>query len=148
MKERLENPRAVGTPGDGRSRVAVAAVAGLSVVGVLLAGCGVVSGETGWLLSGAAVSLLALIAQRWWLRTRAGRADAALADVWAGTPAPDETRAARLLTLLEDWEALEEQRGSANFDPWALQSLRNEIRQVVESDPALAELFTRLRAAA
>jgi hypothetical protein len=46
-------------------------------------------------------------------------------------------RIRRLAELLSEWEQLERARGSAEFDPWALQEIRNEIRTAVKRDPVL-----------
>jgi len=50
-------------------------------------------------------------------------------------------RVSNLVTLLKEWECLERSRGSENFDPWAWQSARNEIRSAVLGDPKLERLF-------
>ena len=47
----------------------------------------------------------------------------------------------QLVDLLQQWEELEHGRGSPNFDPWAVQAVRHDIRAVVEADPTLERLF-------
>jgi hypothetical protein len=46
-----------------------------------------------------------------------------------------------LAKLLVEWDGLECERGSTRFDPWALQSVRNEIRALVAGDSKLERLF-------
>jgi len=53
----------------------------------------------------------------------------------------DAGRVGGLVKLLHEWDGLERARGSSGFDPWALQSLRNEIRIAVRDDPSLERLF-------
>jgi hypothetical protein len=50
-------------------------------------------------------------------------------------------RAGELVALLKEWDGLERKRGSAGFDPWALQTVRSEIRSAVHENPALEQLF-------
>ena len=50
-------------------------------------------------------------------------------------------RVSGLVRLLHELEVMERSRGTANFDPWALQSTRNEIRSAVHGDPTLERLF-------
>jgi hypothetical protein len=50
-------------------------------------------------------------------------------------------RVSGVVKLLREWDALEQARGSADFDPWALQSARHEIRNAINEDPALERLF-------
>jgi hypothetical protein len=47
----------------------------------------------------------------------------------------------QLVGLLRQWEELEHGRGSPDFDPWAVQAVRHDIRAVVEADPTLERLF-------
>jgi len=47
----------------------------------------------------------------------------------------------QLVGLLQQWEQLEHGRGSPDFDPWAVQAVRHDIRAVVEADPTLEQLF-------
>lgn len=46
-----------------------------------------------------------------------------------------------LARLLREWERIERTRGSRSFDPWELQGVRSELREVVRDDPALRQLF-------
>ena len=46
-----------------------------------------------------------------------------------------------LVKLLREWDEQERSRGTAKFDPWALQSTRTEIREAIHGDPDLERLF-------
>jgi hypothetical protein len=69
----------------------------------------------------------------------------AIDEMGADAPPLDPARAAELFDLLTEWEELEAKRGSPEFDPWALQVLRNNIRVTVEKDPALETLFREIQ---
>lgn len=60
----------------------------------------------------------------------------------------EETSFGRLARLLRELDQLERRRGSAKFDPWAVQSLRNEIRGMIADDPTLGRLLESHRRAA
>ncbi len=117
--------------------------------GILLTIAGFLAAQAQLALAGLGALAIAGVS-RAWLKQRGELepAERALDTIVARTPPPDEMRGHELLLLLEQWEALEGKRGTADFDPWALQALRNDIRRVVESDPALAQLFTELQRAA
>lgn len=53
----------------------------------------------------------------------------------------DEAVARHLLALIREWRRLEQRRGHPDFDPWASQSVRHDIKEVLEEDPALRRLF-------
>lgn len=146
MKEPLDSHREFNTPAEMLSRATFLATLGAVALGLLLMIAGVVVWRPEWAFVGLAVLALACTG-RAWLQRRGELAptERSFERLWAGAPAPDEERAAQLMTLLGQWEAMEEKRGAPDFDPWALQELRNEIRRVVESDPALEQLFDRLR---
>jgi hypothetical protein len=55
--------------------------------------------------------------------------------------AGESARVGGLVSVLREWDAQEQARGSANFDPWALQSARHELRNAILEDPALKQLF-------
>jgi len=102
-------------------------------------------------LVGAGALLLAIAGlTRSWLRRR-GKFDDAEGKLHqfaeAGAPA-DAERVAELVRLLRKWDQLESRRGSAAFDPWAVQVIRHDIRNMVETDPALESLFHDSRRAA
>lgn len=69
----------------------------------------------------------------------------ALEEIADEADALDPARVSELAQLLTQWEQMEAKRGSRDFDPWALQALRNEIRRVVEKDPALESLFREIQ---
>jgi hypothetical protein len=112
-------------------------LAGVISRGYLLLAGGLVALGIGWLL-------------RDWLRRREQLAPAAevFDRVAKFAEEAEETRVARLVGLLHEWEALEERRGTAAFDPWALQAVRHDIAAAIEQDPALVGLFRALRSAA
>jgi len=53
----------------------------------------------------------------------------------------DEESSMRLMELIDRRDVIEGRRGSAEFDPWALQNVRHEINELVKAKPALAELL-------
>jgi hypothetical protein len=68
--------------------------------------------------------------------------DALMAREHAGTaedPATEDV--AELITLLRQWDAMEQKRGTPEFEPWALQAWRREIRMLLERSPGLQRLF-------
>lgn len=148
MKHRLESHREFNSPAVMLERATFLAILAALAGGILLTIVGVVAWQPHWSAAGLGVVGLAW-AGRAWLQRRGefGPAERALADMGETGAALDSARVAELMALLERWEQMEAKRGSAEFDPWALQSVRNEIRVVVESDPALAELFSRLQRA-
>ena len=75
-------------------------------------------------------------------------AESALGDVGHAKPPVDASQVAGLVQLLREWEALESRRGSPGFDPWALQSVRHDIRVIIDENPALEGLFHAHRHAA
>ncbi len=117
--------------------------------GVLLVIAGVLSHR--WLLLLGGVTALAagwLMREGLRKRERLEPAARALDAVPKMGSAAEETRLARLVVLLREWDALEQRRGTAAFDPWAVQAVRNDIVAVIEQDPALLSLFRAHRHAA
>jgi hypothetical protein len=114
--------------------------------GVLLLLAGVIA-KNYFLLIGGVAALAACWLLRDWLRRRERFEPAAqvLDRVSRLAAQAEETCVARLVVLLREWEALEERRGTAGFDPWAIQAVRNDIAAVIEQDPALVTLFSALR---
>ncbi len=91
---------------------------------------------------GTAVLLVALVAREWLRRQgQLTAAETAFNAIAQSEPPLDALRVAELVRLLQEWERAELKRGSADFDPWAVQSLRHDIRVMVEKDPALDRLF-------
>jgi hypothetical protein len=99
------------------------------------------------LLAGAGVSGAIALAARAVLRERmpAGLNTETVFDEETisleGSGTVESRRIAGLMSLLREWDALEQARGSADFDPWALQSARHEIRNAIGEDPTLERLF-------
>ena len=60
-------------------------------------------------------------------------------DVLAGLCGEPEVE--HLVLLLKQWDDLEHRRGSPEFDPWAVQAVRHDIRAAIERNPALERLF-------
>ena len=59
-----------------------------------------------------------------------------------GEPLPNhEESSMRLMDLIDRRDVIEGRRGSAEFDPWALQEVRHEINELVKANPALTELL-------
>lgn len=149
MKKELPSDREFNTPAEMVVRATFLGMLGALAGGILLTLAGIWAAEAKLSLAGMGVLSVALVG-RAWLQSRGEleSADRALDRIAESGPAPDEARGHELLALLEQWEALEQKRGSPDFDPWALQVLRNDIRRVVESDPALNRIFTDLQRAA
>ena len=149
MKDPLPHEREFNTPAEMLSRAAFLAMLATLSAGILLTIAGLVAAEIRLALAGLGALAMAG-GSRAWLQRRGEleSVERSLEDIVERTPPLDETRGRHLLELLQEWEALEQKRGSPDFDPWALQALRNDIRQVVESDPALAHLFHELQRAA
>lgn len=59
-----------------------------------------------------------------------------LADVDTGDP-----QVQRLVALVQAWRKLEDKRGSPEFDPWAVQAVRHDVKAVLDESPALRRLF-------
>jgi hypothetical protein len=91
-----------------------------------------------------ALALAGLV--REWLRRNdhLSHVQRVIEEIAAEAPPLDPARTAQLAKLLTEWEAMEAKRGSPEFDPWALQALRNDIRNAVERDPALESLFREI----
>jgi hypothetical protein len=132
-----------------RARGAAVGKAAAIGFGIFLIVTGALAAESHW--SAAGVVVLAGMCVGWFLsqRQQPGVPSESVFEVLTQqNPPPDEARGRELLAMLEEWEALEEKRGTPEFDPWALQALRNDIRKVVDSDPALSQLFSELQRAA
>lgn len=149
MKERLPTDRELSPPGELCARATLLVMLVAVACGILLTIAGVVRAQPHWSATGLLVVGLAWV-MRSWLQRRddAPPAGPGLNELLQETPPLSDSRAAELVSLLDEWEAMEAKRGSPEFDPWALQVLRNDIRRTVASDPALEELFTRLQRAA
>ena len=110
--------------------------------GVLLTLAGAASHDVRLLGFGVATLVVSLLSREWLRRQgKLGEVEAALNNVARAEPSLDAERVAELVRLLQEWEQLEQKRGSAEFDPWAVQALRHDIRVMVEKNPALDRLF-------
>jgi hypothetical protein len=141
MKSRWDESE-FNTPQEMLVRASYLACLVLFTAGILATLAGAASHNVPLVLLGfAALGLAAL--SRGWLR-RHGHFDAAEAafnEVARLEPPLDVARVTELIRLLREWEAAEKKRGSPEFDPWTVQSLRHDIRAMVETDPALERLF-------
>jgi hypothetical protein len=149
MDDPLHSDREFNTPAEMLTRATFLGVLTALTAGILLTIAGFLAAELRLSLAGMVALGLAGAGRAWLQRQPDSEpAERALEAIAENAPPLDETRGRELLSLLEQWEALEQKRGSPEFDPWALQALRNDIRKIVESDPALSQLFTELQRAA
>jgi hypothetical protein len=148
MKPRSNSESEFNSPAEMLTRATFLGVLATLAAGILLTVAGLLSAEIRLAAAGL-ITLGLAAAGRAWLQRRDELDPVQHAlEVMETGMSPDESRGRELLALLEEWEAAEQKRGTPDFDPWALQALRNDIRRVVESDPALAQLFTELQRAA
>lgn len=149
MKHPVPTEREFNTPAEMLSRATFLAMLAALSAGILLTVAGLITAEMRLALAGLGTLVLAG-ASRVWLHRRGEleSVERSLEEIVERAPPVDETHGRQLFELLQEWEALEQKRGSADFDPWALQALRNDIRKLIEGDPALAQLFNELRRAA
>ena len=146
MKTRPQDPREFNTPAEMLARGLLLMLLASSAAGILLVLAGFITQLWHLLVAGLGSLAVAALTRHWLQRT--GKLDSAdvTFDVESGSyPGADDTRVAELVRLLQEWEAMEKKRGSAGFDPWALQSMRHDIRALVESDRALDELLSARR---
>jgi hypothetical protein len=110
--------------------------------GILLTLAGAASHDARLFGGGAATLVVSMLSREWLQRRgRLSEAENAFNAVAEVKPGLDAQHVAELVRLLQEWEQLEKKRGSADFDPWAVQALRHDIRVMVEKDPALDRLF-------
>jgi hypothetical protein len=123
-------------------RAAYLAMLAAFLGGVILVVTGLVSGQWRLVAAGIGAWVVGALTRGWLRRTgKWAQADAAFNAMTACGPPVNESRVAELVALLRQWEAHEQKRGSAEFDPWALQVVRNDIRALVADDPALEQLL-------
>ena len=145
MPKPTPRPAKTNTPSEILVRLALVLSLFVVVAGLALFLTGWASQRAAPVLGGLACLLVAmggLVALRTW-------APAATAAGLDFDPIPsDPTHASagdrpveQLVGLLQQWEQLEHGRGSPDFDPWAVQAVRHDIRAVVEADPTLEQLF-------
>jgi hypothetical protein len=125
-------------------RVVLLAYLSAMAIGCILAFYGAIFMRADFLV-GAAISGVVVLAARSFLRDRLAASETDIAAFGEDTISSVENecdgRVGELVELLREWDGLERSRGTADFDPWALQSARNEIRLAVQSDPTLERLF-------
>ena len=104
--------------------------------GSLLILLGAVLGDLG-LLGGGIVALAVAGGAREWLVSgdRLEGASEALRTFLGGERLTPE--AVEMMRLMRECEALERLRGTRGFDPWAVQALRHDMRELVARDPSL-----------
>lgn len=113
--------------------------------GILLILGGMVTRSLPLLGFGLSALALAGVVREWLRRNdRLTHVQRVIEEIAADSPPLDPAGTAELARLLTEWEDMEAKRGSPEFDPWALQALRNDIRKTVERDPALESLFREI----
>ena len=148
MNGHLPGNRDFNTPAEMLARAMFMGMLVALTTGILLMIAGLVGEQPRLLLAGLGALGITWVARTWLHRSGALDSSAAAAVAMIDTAGFNEDHGRELLRLLEEWEKLEQQRGSPEFDPWALQVVRNDIRKVVESDPALTRMFDELQRAA
>lgn len=134
--------------GGAGGRLAVAAYLGSLSLGIALLFVGACQASLAVLAFGA---LALLAAGGFWMTIREN-ASAEMVDALsseAGEPHVPAARAsnpggpkiAELASLLHELNALEGKRGSGHFDPWALQSVRSDIRLLVLSSAEIRSVL-------
>lgn len=102
-------------------------------------------GDLSLLLSAVPVGGVGLVLRNWLRRHSEARLEEEEFPVEeAGSSsreASDGGSAGELAGLLADLKRMEEARRSRDFDPWALQSLRAEIRELVKADPGVRRVL-------
>ena len=146
VKNRFNDPYELNTPAEMLARAALILMLLGFAGGTVLVVAGLVLQQ--WQLLGAGGGAwTAGVCIRRWLK-HAGQFEAAKESLDAlGEPTtqPASSSVAELTELLRQWEALEQQRGTPGFDPWALQAIRHDIRELVARDPALDALFQEFK---
>jgi hypothetical protein len=122
-------------------RMAYLACLGCLTSGMVLTLIGMLSGEMGVLIVGLGSMAIGGLTRECLRRSGYhGISDLVLANWMQGGAMPSPDRVAEFIALLREHDALERQRGAPEFDPWALQVLRNEIRAMIRKDPVLEQL--------
>lgn len=103
---------------------------------------GALGGQRPPIVVGLITLLIAGVCRIWLQREkRFAAASEALEAIVGGGEAHSPERVAHLVSLLKQWDELELKRGSPEFDPWAVQALRHDIRAAIQENPALERLF-------
>lgn len=112
------------------------------MAGLPMLGGGAIAQDSRWALAGAVALVLSGLAREWLQKTGSwAKVEEEFEAIAHVREAPDPEPARQLAELLQQWQRLEQRRGGREFDPWALQAVRREIREVVDGDPALQQLF-------
>ena len=143
MKTDPPDPRLeFNTPAEMLERATYLAFLGAGVAGLSLLIVSAVTRDPRYLASAVIALLISSLARDWLRRHQKLKPAAEALDAFAtGERLVEGTEVNQLLSLLREWDALEQKRGSPDFDPWAVQALRNDIQRVVTKDPALNRLF-------
>ena len=137
------------TPQEMLVRVAFLVCLAGFTAGILLMLAGAAGHDLRLVGLGAASLGLAGLARSWLsARGKFGEAEATLHEFAEAGESSEAARVAELVRLLRKWDQLESKRGSPAFDPWAVQVIRHDIRAMIETDPALENLFHDSRHAA
>lgn len=142
MKPRWDNDE-FNTPKEMLVRATFLLCLAAFTAGIVLLFAGAAAHELRMVLAGLLLLLLSALT-RSWLRAqgRLGEANEAFdAIVQVDEESPHDARITELVRLLQLWEQLEKKRGSPGFDPWAVQAVRHDIQEMVDTDPALERLF-------
>ena len=148
MKKRWDDDE-FNTPEEMLVRATFLVCLGAFTAGILMLMAGAVARELRLVAAGTGLLAIAGLT-RGWLRRRGKfeQAQMNLPEVPALRLPIEAARVEELVHLLRQWNEMEAKRGSPSFDPWALQSLRHDIREMVETNPALDGLFHDSRRAA
>ncbi|HVS53257.1 MAG TPA: hypothetical protein VHD62_12950 [Opitutaceae bacterium] len=130
------------TPAEMFARAAYVGFLGACAAGLTLTLLGAALRD-GRCLAAGTLALAVAWRVRGWLHRRGQLEPAAEAfdAVGMGEPAAENARIDRLVSLLREWDTLEQKRGRPDFDPWAVQALRHDIQETVDRSPDLARLF-------
>jgi hypothetical protein len=142
MKPRREDEPEFNPPAEILARLMVFVSVGTLTAGILLTLAGALTRDLRLLALGVATLAISGLTREW-LRRHGGfdREPGAFPSFAAGGSPLNPQHVSELMKLMREWEIWESKRGSPEFDPWALQAVRHDIRVLVESDPALERLL-------
>lgn len=126
------------------ARLAYLGCLGGMTCGLSLLLVGLFTTHVAWM--GAGLLLVAGACLGRWMLKRNGRLaglDRSLEEASGAAPSGSgkQPQVDHLVLLLKQWDDLEHKRGSPEFDPWAVQAVRHDIRAAIEQNPALERLF-------
>lgn len=146
MKSPFEGHQEFNSPQEMLVRFSYVVMLAALVAGLVMAAGGLVTQQWRIVAAGALCLILFAVIRRWLKASgRLEQVESAFHTLAHPGAPVDESQVAELVRLLREWEEQEQRRGSPRFDPWTVQALRHEIRALVESDPALGELFHEFR---